>query len=154
MESTNLLRLNVKRRKFLAIADAVANLSKDDSTQVGALILGPDGEGGPWGYNGAPRGCSADEDDRRHRPEKYYWFEHAERNAIYSAARTGFSTVGCTMYVTHFPCMDCARAIVQAGIKRVITYMPADEFVERWGEHMIRTKQLFEECGVEVQIDS
>lgn len=133
----------------MAIAQAVSTLSKDSSTKVGALILGKDGEGGPWGYNGAPRGCYADEDHRfMERPEKYMWAEHAERNAIYTAARTGFRTVGCSIYVTHPPCMDCARAIVQAGIKRVIAVRPTAEFAERWAEHITRTKQLFAECGV------
>ena len=79
------------------------------------------------------------------------WAEHAERNAIYSAARTGFSTVGCTIYVTHPPCMDCARAIVQAGIKRVVTVRPSADFVERWEEHMTRSQRLFDECGVKYE---
>lgn len=141
-----------KNIKYLNIATAVASLSKDRSTKVGAVILGPDGEGGPWGYNGAPRGCSADEDHRTEiRPEKYFWMEHAERNAIYTAARTGFRTVGATMVITHAPCMDCARAIVQAGIKKVIFPVPSHELVERWGEQFTYSEQLFIECGIEVE---
>lgn len=142
-----------KHLKFLAIAQSVAALSKDPSTKVGALLLGPDGEGGPWGYNGAPRGCAADEDERFHqRPEKYFWAEHAERNAIYTAARTGFRTVGATMYITHAPCMDCARAIVQAGIKRVVFPVTEPELYERWKAHFDRAELLFDECTVEVEI--
>lgn len=139
-----------KHEKYLSIAQAVSVLSKDASTKVGAVILGPDGEGGPWGYNGAPRGCAADEDVRRERPEKYFWMEHAERNAIYAAARRGFSTVGGTMVVTHPPCMDCARAIVQAGITTVITSTPDAEFQRRWADHDTRTKTLFDEAGVQL----
>lgn len=136
--------------KLLKVAEAIAQLSKDKSSKVGALIIGPDGEGGPWGYNGAPRGCRADEDERMEtRPEKYMWAEHAERNAIYAAARKGFPTKGCSILVTHPPCMDCARAIVQAGIKQVFYPEPDLEFVKRWGDHMGRTKHLFEECGVQ-----
>jgi len=133
--------------KYLPVAQAIAQLSKD-TTKVGAVILGPNGEGGPWGYNGAPRKCSADEDERRERPEKYWWFEHAERNAIYSAARAGFATDGATIVVTHPPCMDCARAIVQAGIKRVIAGGQGLD-AARWGEHLARAERLFAEVGVE-----
>jgi dCMP deaminase len=141
-----------KNFKLLNIALAVSALSKDPSTQVGAIILGPDGEGGPWGYNGAPRGCRADEDERiETRPEKYFWVEHAERNAIYTAARTGFRTVGATMVVTHAPCIDCARAIVQAGIKKVMFPSPSPELVARWGDSFTRAEQLFNECRVELE---
>lgn len=55
---------------------------------------------------------------------------------------------GSTLLVTHPPCMDCARAICQAGIKEVIAIKPSDEFNRRWSDHIVRTKQLFEECGV------
>jgi dCMP deaminase len=137
-----------KAHKLLWLAGAVAQFSKDKSTQVGAVIIGPEGEGGPWGYNGAPRGCSADEDDRQQRPEKYFWFEHAERNALYTAARTGFRTIGCAMVITHPPCMDCARAIVQAGISKVVWNIPTPEFEARWASHYVRIKRLFNECGV------
>ena len=137
-----------KAHKYLGLAGAVSVFSKDRSTCVGALIVGPDGEIRGTGYNGAPRGSMADEDERRERPEKYFWFEHAERNAIYNAARCGTPTNGCTMVVTHPPCMDCARAIVQAGIKQVIWNIPNLEFEARWLEHKDRVTRLFEECGV------
>ena len=104
-----------KLLKYMRVAEAVAELSKDKSTKVGALILGPANEIRACGYNGAPRGCEADEDERSERPEKYHWFSHAELNAITNAARVGTPLEGNTLVVTHFPCMDCARAIVQAG---------------------------------------
>ena len=137
-----------KAHKYLGLAGAVSLFSKDASTQVGALIIGPAGEVRGTGYNGAPRGSKADEDNRMHRPEKYFWFEHAERNAIYNAARCGTPTDGCTMIITHPPCMDCARAIVQAGIKDVIWNVPNSEFGNRWLEHKDRATFLFDECGV------
>ena len=137
-----------KAAKYMEIAYAVSKLSKDESTQVGAIIIGPANEIRSMGYNGAPRGCDADEDSRQQRPEKLYWFSHAELNAITNAARVGVPLEGCTIYVTHPPCMDCARAIVQAGIKRVIAARPSDDFVERWEEHMSRSQRLFDECGV------
>ena len=140
-----------KAHKFMGLAYARAQFSKDTSTKVGAVIVGPAGEDRASGYNGAPRGCGADEpgDPRgTGRPEKYFWFSHAELNAITNAARVGVPLEGCTIYVTHPPCMDCARAIVQAGIKRVVTVRPSADFVERWEEHMSRSQRLFDECGV------
>lgn len=138
-----------KLAKYMEIVDAIAKLSKDQSTQVGALILGPSFEVRSVGYNGAPRGCSADEDERGiTRPEKYFWFSHAELNAITNAARVGTPLHNCSLLVTHPPCIDCARAIVQAGIIEVFTRMPSDEFLERWREHADRTQRLFEECHV------
>jgi dCMP deaminase len=144
-----------KDLKFLNIAQSISRLSKDPQTKVGAIILGPAGEGGPWGYNGAPRGCKADEDGRfATREEKMLWAEHAERNAIYAAARTSFSTVGGTMYITHAPCIDCARAIVQAGIKKVFFPEPSNEFLAKWSKSFGLSAYLFHECGVEmVMID-
>ena len=144
--------MEAKLAKYMGIVDAIAKLSKDQSTQVGALILGPSFEVRSVGYNGAPRGCSADEDERGvTRPEKYFWFSHAELNAITNAARVGTPLAGSSIVVTHPPCMDCARAIVQAGIIEVVTRMPSDEFLERWSDHTRRTKHLFEECYVKYE---
>lgn len=92
----------------MEIAHAVAKLSKDPSSKVGALILGPAGEVRSLGYNGAPRGCAADEDARGlERPEKYFWFSHAELNAIANAARVGTPLEGGILVVTHPPCAEC-----------------------------------------------
>lgn len=140
-----------KAQKYMEIAYATSRFSKDESTQVGAVIVGPTNEVRSLGYNGAPRGCLADEaGDTRGttRPEKYFWFSHAELNAITNAARVGVPLDGSTIVVTHPPCMDCARAIVQAGIKQVVTVRPNAEFAGRWAEHIRRTQALFQECGV------
>jgi dCMP deaminase len=125
-------------------------MSKDPSTKVGALVIGPAYDVRATGWNGAPRGCKADEDFRfQHRPEKYAWAAHAEANAIANAARTGTQIEGCVMLVTAPPCMECAKLIVQAGVSRVICPMPDPEFAERWAGHLTRARQLFAECGVE-----
>lgn len=140
----------VKATQYMEIAYATARFSKDTSTQVGAVIVGPTQEVRSLGYNGAPRGCHADDvgDVRQLRPEKYFWFSHAELNAITNAARAGVPLADSSIVVTHPPCMDCARAIVQSGIKQVFTVRPPAEFTARWSEHISRTKALFEECGV------
>lgn len=139
----------VKAQQYMEIAYATSRFSKDESTQVGAVIVGPTNEVRSLGYNGAPRGCRADEDSRGiTRPEKYFWYSHAELNAITNAARVGVPLDGSTIVVTHPPCMDCARAIVQAGIKQVVAARPAAEFAERWIEHTRRVQTLFSECKV------
>lgn len=145
--------MNGKHVKYLDVAEAISRLSKDSSTQVGALVVGKGGEFLASGWNGAPRGCKADEpgDMRSERPEKYFWFSHAEANAITNAARVGTPLAGSCIVVTHFPCMDCARAIVQAGVVKVITRRPEFEFAKRWQEHIHRSLRLFNECGVEVE---
>lgn len=140
-------------KKYIHLAQAHAVLSKDPATKVAALILGPYGEIRASGYNGAPRGCHADEDERKHRPLKYIWFSHAESNAIANAARAGTNVDECTIVVTHPPCMECAKLLVQAGIKRVVTRVEPltgdSDFSKRWRESMRNTVALFDECGVE-----
>lgn len=108
--------------RFLSLADCIAGWSEDRDIQVGAVIVGPHREIRASGYNGLPRGVSDKEEDRFDRAsgEKFFWFEHAERNAIYNAARVGTPLAGCTIYVNRFPCADCARAIIQSGIVKVV----------------------------------
>lgn len=140
-----------KALKFITIAESVAALSKDRSTKVGAVALGKAYEVRAVGFNGFPRGCNDDVEDRHLRPEKYFWAEHAERNLIYNAARVGTPLEGCTLIVTPlFPCMDCARAIVQAGFVRVIAKRDDAAHSALWNEHAMRSLVLFKECGIEV----
>jgi dCMP deaminase len=108
-------------RRFLGLCDHLAGWSEDRDFQVGAVIVGPGHEVRASGYNGLPRSVRADDDMRLDRStgEKFHWVEHAERNAIYNAARMGVALAGCTLYVSRFPCADCARAIIQSGIAAV-----------------------------------
>ena len=139
----------VKAQQYMEIAYATSRFSKDESTQVGAVIVGPTNEVRSLGYHGAPRGCRADEASRGiTRPEQYFWYSPAELTAITNAARVGVPLDGSIIVVTHPPCMDCARAIVQAGIKQVVAARPAAEFAERWIEHTRRVQTLFSECKV------
>jgi len=110
---------------FLNLANAISLKSKDQSTKVGALVAGPDNEIRSTGYNGFPRGMNDNlAASRQKRPLKYKYYEHAERNVIYNAARVGVPLKGCDMYITHPPCPDCARAIIQAGINKVVFPAP------------------------------
>lgn len=100
----------------------ISQWTEDRNFKVGVVIVGPDLEIRSTGYNGFPRGVRNDFEDRYDRSsgEKFFWFEHGERNAIYNAARVGVSIVGCTLYVNRFPCADCARAIIQSGIESIV----------------------------------
>ena len=141
--------------RFLRLAHEVSSWSKDRSTQVGAVIVGEDKTPGPYGYNGFPRYVDDDLDERHARPTKYDWTEHAERNAIYNAARMGVALKGCIMYVTHVPCADCARAIIQVGIGKVIAdaaSLENPDFVERWNDSARITKEMLSEAGVELSV--
>lgn len=142
-------------RYFLGMASYVAGKSKDDSTRVGCVIVGPDNEIRSTGYNDFPRGVNDAVAERRQRPEKYLWTEHAERNAIYNAARVGIPLKGSRAYVScMFVCMDCARALVQAGITEIVCEEPKDgsaALADRWKDDIARTSMLFEEAGVTVR---
>jgi dCMP deaminase len=140
--------------RFMNLARHVAEWSKDRSTKVGAVIVGPSNEVRSIGYNGFPRGVDDDVPARHERPEKYLWIEHAERNAIYNAARAGISVAGCKMYLPWFPCMDCARAIVQSGIEMLVAIQP-DVNDPKWGGDFRRAIDLLKEAGIVVKwVDS
>lgn len=137
---------------YMNMAYLVAMKSKDESTHIGAVVVGSDNEVRSVGYNSFPRGIQDNLPERQVRPEKYYWFEHAERNAIYNATLLGTSLKGCRMYTNGIPCMDCARAIVQAGIKEVIVDKVWDDNNDDiWIENANRTKVLFQEAGVKIR---
>jgi dCMP deaminase len=136
---------------FRNIAHQVKLKSKDNYTQIGAVIVGLDNEIVSTGYNSFPRGINDDIEERQDRPEKYYWFEHAERNAIYNAARIGVSTKDCTMYLTcGIPCADCARGIINAGIRRIVCELDGGAQGKKWDEHSIRSELMFKEAQVEI----
>jgi dCMP deaminase len=140
-------------RYFLEICRVVATRSKDPATQIGCAIVGPAHEIRSTGYNSLPRHVRDDVAERLERPTKYLWIEHAERNAIYNAARAGTSLEGCTLYAELTPCMDCARAIVQAGIVEVVLN---EERVkkyssEQYNPHFALVDELFGEAGVKMR---
>lgn len=137
---------------FLSIAEQVKLKSKDQNTQIGAVIVGEDNEILSTGYNSFPRGLDDNKNERQERPEKYFWFEHAERNAIYNAARVGTPLKNSSIYLTSgLPCMDCARGIVNSGIKKVYCKQTCTtNNKEMWEEQQKRSMVLLNECGVEV----
>ena len=133
----------------MAVAQLIATWSKDRGRKVGAVIVGPDNEIRSTGYNGIPRGVNDDVEDRHDAEsgEKYLWVSHAERNAIYNAALLGVSTKGCSIYVPWFPCLDCAKAIVQSGISRLICFEP-DFNDKNWGKEFEKSRIILAEGKV------
>ena len=107
---------------FMGVALLAAERSKDPNTQVGACIVDDQNRILSTGYNGFPLGCSDDEfpwsRDGETTETKYPFVVHAELNAILNAR--GKSLAGSTVYVALFPCNECAKAIIQAGIKEVV----------------------------------
>ncbi|MCR5764616.1 MAG: dCMP deaminase family protein [Treponema sp.] len=107
---------------FMGVAKLASLRSKDPNSQVGACIVNPENKILSMGYNGFPIGCSDDEFPWAREGEtlntKYAYVTHSELNAILNYR--GGSLEGCKIYVTLFPCNECAKAIIQAGIKTVI----------------------------------
>lgn len=136
-------------KRFFDLALHASQWSKDNSTKVGAVIINDKKRILSTGYNGFPTGVDDDVEERHQRPKKYFFAEHAERNAIYNSARAGVSLEGSTMYVTMFPCADCARAIIQSGISKLFTPIP-DKNREDWKESFQMSLEMLNESGVEV----
>jgi len=134
-------------KRFLELAKHIASWSEDRSTKVGCVLVGPNKEIRATGYNGFPRGIK-DKEERHERPAKYDWTEHAERNAIYNAARTGVPLEGTTAYLQWFPCVDCARALIQSGITEVVCTEPDWDY-ERW--NFKTSRAMLEEAQINIR---
>ena len=135
--------------RWMALAQLVATWSKDRGRKVGAVIVGPDNEVRSTGFNGIPRGVNDDVEERHDAVtgEKYLWVSHAERNAIYNAALLGVSTKHCTIYVPWYPCIECAKAIVQAGIAKMVCFEP-DLADSNWGRDFEKSLIILGEGNV------
>lgn len=137
-------------KRYIQLAKEVAGWSKDPSRQIGAVIVGNKGQIISQGYNGFPRGIADHEDRLQRREVKYKYVVHAEANAIYNAIHNGASTEGATIYVTGLPvCHECAKAIIQTGIKRVVM---DSEPEDNWLESGCLAQVMFKEAGVDFTI--
>lgn len=127
-----------------------ASNSKDRSTQNGALLVNSRGEVLAAAWNDIPN-IVKDRDERRERPLKYDWTEHAERAVLYKACRRGIETDGLTMYCPWLACADCGRAIVLSWIRRVVRHkIPQHADRPDWLASIAVADQMFKEAGVEV----
>lgn len=132
---------------MLALCHQVAQDSPD-SKKVGCVITTPEDKVLVSACNDFVRGA-AQTPERLKRPTKYIWIEHAERNAIYKAAATGIPLDGTTMYINWWPCIDCCRAIIQSGIKKIVSSNGPDFDHPRWGEQFRAAQQILDESDVE-----
>lgn len=134
---------------FMALAKLSAMRSKDPNTQVGCCIVSADNRILSIGYNGAPNGFEDDEFPWAREGEplntKYFYVVHAERNGILNYHGSRRDLEGATIYVDLFPCNECAKEIIQAGIKRVV-YL-SDKYADT--DITIASKKLLDACGVE-----
>jgi len=118
-----------RTHEYMQRAADVAKQSPDTSTENGAVIVSSWNNVISTACNTFPRGVS----ERLDRPEKYTFIEHAERNAIFEAARYTGGCHGATMYCIWAACADCARAIVQSGIRHLVTMKSyRDNGPDRW----------------------
>lgn len=138
---------NVWDKRFLNLAKEVSTWSKDPSTQVGAIAV-KNRKVLAQGYNGFPRKIRDLNDRYNNKDEKYTYIVHAEMNVIYNATYNGVSLKDSTLYVYGLPvCSDCAKGIIQVGIKKVIMLeMPVPE---KWKASFENTKLMFKEAGIE-----
>ncbi len=134
---------------FMGIAFLSAKRSKDEHTQVGACIVNPSKRIVGIGYNGLPIGCSDKEypwaRDGEWLNTKYPYVVHAEPNAILNSTS---SLKDCVMYVTLFPCNECAKLIIQSGIKEIVYY---DNKYDQT-DSIIASKRMFDSCNVKYRL--
>lgn len=135
-------------RDFLRSAYLNAAKSKDPSTTNGAVLVARQTRQFADAWNCFPRGVN-ETLARWEKPLKYEFIEHAERNVIYEAARKGIPTDGACLYCTWYACVDCARAIIQAGIREVVGHASMFEGTpERWRDSISKAFEMFAESGV------
>lgn len=132
---------------FMGLAHLSALRSKDPNTQVGACIVDEDNKVVSIGYNGMPRGCQDNkmpwEREGGFLTTKYAYVVHAELNAILNSPR---SVKNCTLYVSLFPCNECAKAIIQSGIKKVV--YESDKYDGTDGN--VASKRMLNDSGIEL----
>lgn len=133
---------------FMGVAQLAGMRSKDPNSQVGACIVSQDNKILSIGYNGFPTGCSDEEFPWEREGDeletKYFYVTHSELNAILNYR--GGSLEGSKLYVTMFPCNECAKAIIQAGIRTLV--YDINKYPN--SPSVIASKRMLEAAGVEV----
>ena len=137
--------------RYLSLAKEVATWSKDPNTQVGAVVVGSKGQILSQGYNGFPRGIKDSNRRLNDRDLKLTLIVHAEMNAIYNATYSGVSLDGSTIFIYGLPaCSECAKGIIQVGIKKVVVSKECIEARPHWNESWNKSKAMFDEAGVNI----
>jgi dCMP deaminase len=144
--------MNKWDKRFIELAYEISKWSVDPSRKIGAVIVNQKNMIVSTGWNGFPRGIADTEERYLNREIKYKYIVHAEANAIYNATYNGINLDGCTLYVYGLPvCSECAKAIIQVGIRRVIMRMQKDDNPTSWIESFKYTKLFFEEVGIQYE---
>ena len=134
--------------KYIRLAKEISTWSKDPSTKIGAVVVGADGQILSQGFNGFPRGIKDSEERLNNRERKYELVVHGEMNAIYNASLNGVSLKDSTIYVYGLPtCNECAKGIIQVGIKKVVAMRPA-KYNSDWDKSNKNAEALFKEAEV------
>lgn len=140
--------MNIKTnwdKRFLDLAEHISNWSKDPATKVGAVLVGPDRSQISLGYNGFPRGVLDAPERYLNKEDKCCRIVHAELNAILNSQ---IKPVGHTLYVTPLPpCAECAKAIIQSGIKRVVV-RTAKDIWPKWLDSWSVGANMFSQVGI------
>ena len=132
--------------RYLDLALMIASWSKDPSTKVGCIIVDRERRPMSWGYNGFPKGIPDHEEFLNNREQKYKCVIHAEQNAILFSRTSDL--MGCTVYITHCPCSQCAASLIQLKVSRVVTFVQPD-FELRWAESLTVTKDLLDSAKIQ-----
>ena len=133
--------------RFLDLAQQISTWSKDPSRKIGCVAVGTNREILAQGYNGFPRGIADLPRRYEDRKTKYKYVVHAEMNCIYNAGYNGVSLKDSTLYIYGLPvCYECAKAIIQVGISRVVSSSTATPI--RWLDSTLTTMAMFEEVGI------
>jgi len=137
--------------RYMELARAVAQWSKDPSSKIGSVAVGAKGQILSQGYNGFPRGIEDTTERLMNRPVKYQYVVHAEMNVIYNATYNGISLDQSVLYVWGLPiCSDCAKGIIQVGIREV--YWCCDKIIpDNWKDSMDLTASMFQEVGIKFE---
>jgi dCMP deaminase len=145
-------------RHFIGLALYHSRLSKDPSTRVGSVIVGPDREMLSAGLNGFPRGIADTPERLNDRETKLQLMVHAEMNALLAAARIGMRLKGCILYLAATdnsgmvwggpPCTRCTVEIIQVGISEIVSY-PIKTAPSKWSGDLQVARALIAEAGIE-----
>lgn len=145
------MAMNKWFKRYMDLAEQVSTWSKDPNTKVGAVIVGSKGQILTQGYNGFPRRIKDTEKRLEDRDTKLKYVVHAEMNAIFNATYSGVSLDGATLYVYGLPiCSECAKGIIQVGIKKVVIVREFIAARPHWEESWLLASEMFGEAGVQI----
>jgi dCMP deaminase len=138
---------------FMRHVYLIATKSKDPRTRIGAILV-KDGVIISEGYNGIARGVKDLPERYNNKEIKYAFVVHGEANSVLNAIRHGTNTTGSICYTQGIPCNECAKVLIQAGIKEVVVHKQWPAMNQKWLNSIKITKTMFRESGVKIRIFS